>query len=109
MLNEVTKLITYSSIVLQSFFLGRGTLREFRGIIKTNVDDSRCAMKCGTILIGVAADGNHQIKWHVLQSADQLRRLICDIDSRFLHDLDGILIHTVSFDTRRIRFNSILK
>lgn len=72
MFDEVTNLVTYSPIVLQSFFLSRRILREFWGIIKTNMDDSCVAMKGWAILICVSADGDDQIERHFQQSADKL-------------------------------------
>jgi len=67
-------------------------------IIKGEVEYLGVTGKDRAVLVGVAADGDHQIDVPVEVRLDRFGLLPGDVDTRFSHDLDRSGVQAMSFD-----------
>lgn len=59
------------------------------------------------MFVGVTADRDHVIELDADQVVERLGKLRRDVHPGLGHDLDGVRIHPVFLDARRIRFNHV--
>ena len=97
-LNECLDLIPHAAIRGQAFLFGFGAGGQGGRIVEPDVHDLRLAGKQGTVLVGVAADGDHVIKLDPAKLVDVLRALLGDVHARLRHHPDRIRIQAVRFN-----------
>lgn len=98
--HEASNLVSHPAVTVQCFFLRLGGLRQLWRIIEADVDEVCLTWKDRTVLVRVVANSYDVIELDVFKLIDMFRALMCDIHSRFRHNLYGELVQTVYLDTR---------
>lgn len=108
-LDELTDLISNPAIVFQGFIFRQSRFGQFWRIVEPDVNDAGLAQKCRAVLVGMAANGYNQVKWHVGERVGQFRTLAGNVNTCFSHHLDSVGVHAVGFYACRIWFNPVAK
>src|ERR1039458_8271692 len=106
-LHKRSDLVPHSPINRQLLLAIGHVLCQLRRVFEADMNLLRLPGKNRAMLVGMTADGDDIVEVDWPDVFERLRVMPGEVHARFRHDFDGVRVHAVLFDARRIRLDDI--